>query len=300
MGGTSTSEEPLELSQDASIVDIGQSRPSLSDLYDIENADICTAAIRTIPRESYSDRIQLRVRDIKSNKIARRTLQVTVVIGALTVLYQFASLFPAFWNWVAASRGLEVQIQGEADSRQSLVYEFLALCENRNVWKPLELVSDLAYAAVQSQNLPLGPDCEKYLRAYPKAPPGIEKWILPGGTYAELYPAHTLQIILVAFMKQFVVLAVTSMLDPRLLELLKYGCSALGFWEALQSMSTRHKVLMCITEGMLVNPVLCFVVPVSKIAQSVTNAGLVSLFAFVFYLANMGGLDEDLVIGTAT
>jgi hypothetical protein len=117
-GGDSTSEEPLEPSQSASIIDIAQDRPSLSNTYDIENAEICTAAIRTIPRESASGRIRLRVRDIKSNKIARRTLQVTVVIGALTVLYQFTSLFPAFQNWLAASRELEVQIQGEADSRQ--------------------------------------------------------------------------------------------------------------------------------------------------------------------------------------
>lgn len=92
-----------------------------------------------------------------------------IVIGALTVLYQFVSLFPAFRNWVAASRGLQVPIQEEADSRQSLVYEFLALCENRKVWEPLDFVADLAYAPVQSQNLPLGPDCEKFLGAYPQS-----------------------------------------------------------------------------------------------------------------------------------
>lgn len=300
-GGTSMPEEPLEPSQGASIIDIAQSRPSLSDSYDIENAKIYTAAIKTIPRESASNRLRLRIRDIKSNKIARRTLQTMIVIGALTVLYQFVSLFPAFQNWHAASRGLQVQIQGEADSRQSLVYEFLTFCENRKVWEPLDLVADLAYAAIQSQNLPLGPDCEKYLGAYPKAPPGTEKWILPQGHYAYFYPPEN--YILGAIMKLFVALAVCSMVDQRFLRflgLLKYGCSALGFWKALQSMSARHDVLVCIAAGILLTPVfVCFVVPVSKIAQSVRNAGLVSLFAFVFYLASRGRLGENPVLGTA-
>ncbi len=131
--GESTSEEPLEPSQSASTIEIAQSRPPLSDSYGIENAEICAAAIRTIPHNSASDRIRLRVRDIKSNKIARRTLQTMIVIGALTVLYQFVSLFPAFQSGFAASRGLEVQLQGQADERQSLVYRFLTECDNRKV-----------------------------------------------------------------------------------------------------------------------------------------------------------------------
>jgi hypothetical protein len=106
------------------------SRRSLSDSYDPE---IWTAAIRNIPRSSASDRMRLRVQDIKSNKIARRTLQATVIIGAVTLLYQFVSLFPAFQSAFATSRGLEVQIQGEADSRQELTYAFLSECANRKV-----------------------------------------------------------------------------------------------------------------------------------------------------------------------
>jgi hypothetical protein len=77
--------------------------------------------------------MRLRVFDIKSNKIARRTLQAMVIIGAATLLYQFVSLFPAFQGAFATSRGLEVQIQGEADTRQGLAYAFLSECANRKV-----------------------------------------------------------------------------------------------------------------------------------------------------------------------
>lgn len=136
--------------------------------------------------------------------------------------------------------------------------------------------------------------------AYPKAPPGIEKWILPRETYAGFYPDLAPRVIGVAI-KQSVVLGVTSILDHPLLEPFEYGCSTLGFWIALSPMSARHKVLVCITAGILLSPVfVLIVVPVSKIAQSVTNVGLISLFAFVFYLANRGGLGENLVLGTAT
>ncbi|PMD36769.1 hypothetical protein L207DRAFT_89910 [Hyaloscypha variabilis F] len=104
--------------------------------------------------KTVSESVRSTVRDIKSNKIGRRTLQATVIIGILTLLYQFISLSPAF-------QALQVQIQGEVDSRQSVAYGFLSDCANR-----------------KSQNQPLGPDCEKYVTMTPKAPPDIDKWVI--------------------------------------------------------------------------------------------------------------------------
>ena len=76
--------------------------------------------------KTVSESVRSTVRDIKSNKIGRRTLQATVIIGILTLLYQFISLSPAF-------QALQVQIQGEVDSRQSVAYGFLSGCANRKV-----------------------------------------------------------------------------------------------------------------------------------------------------------------------
>jgi hypothetical protein len=57
-----------------------------------------------------------------------------VILGTITLFYQFVSLVPAFQGALAASRGLQVQIEGENDSRQSLAYGFLSECANRKVW----------------------------------------------------------------------------------------------------------------------------------------------------------------------
>jgi hypothetical protein len=107
-----------------------QPRPSLSDLFDLENAQFGTAAIRNIPRQSTRDRLRLKVRDIKSNKIARRTLKAMLAFGTIASLYQLISLFPAFQGAHAATRGLQLQ---ETDSRQNIAYGFLSICANRRV-----------------------------------------------------------------------------------------------------------------------------------------------------------------------
>jgi hypothetical protein len=111
-------------------VECAQSTTSLSNSHDPEN---CAATERDIGRKSASDHIRSRLRDINSNKIARRTLQAMVIIGTITLIYQIVSLGPAFQGALAASRGLHVQIQSEADSRQSLAYGFLSDCANRMV-----------------------------------------------------------------------------------------------------------------------------------------------------------------------
>jgi hypothetical protein len=107
-----------------------QPRPSLSDLFDLENTQLGTAAIRSIRRESTTDRIRLKVREIKSNKIARRTLKAMLAFGTIASLYQLISLFPAFQGAYAATRGLQLQ---ETDSRQNIAYGFLSNCANRRV-----------------------------------------------------------------------------------------------------------------------------------------------------------------------
>jgi hypothetical protein len=104
-----------------------------SDSYDVENAEICTAVIRNIPRKPLSDKIHLKVRDIKSNKIARRTFKAMLVFGIITLLYQFTSLGPQFQGAFAAASSLKVQIKGETDARQSNALEFLSICADRKV-----------------------------------------------------------------------------------------------------------------------------------------------------------------------
>jgi hypothetical protein len=77
--------------------------------------------------------LRVRVRKIFSNKIARRTLQIAFWMAVVTTIYYGTSLVPAFQGAVAATRGLQIQIESESDSRQTVAYGFLQECGNRKV-----------------------------------------------------------------------------------------------------------------------------------------------------------------------
>jgi hypothetical protein len=126
---------PPRISQDPQLLQQSSQppRPARLSLSDTYSADICTAAIRTIPKKTTSDRTRVILKDIKSNKIARRTLQAMVIFGVVTLLYQSVSLVPAFQGLLATYRGLQIQVQSEADSRQNVAYGFLSECSTRKV-----------------------------------------------------------------------------------------------------------------------------------------------------------------------
>jgi hypothetical protein len=77
--------------------------------------------------------LRARVRTILSNKIARLTLKIAFWMAVVTTIYYGTSLVPAFQGSVAATRGLQIQIESESDSRQTVAYGFLQECGNRNV-----------------------------------------------------------------------------------------------------------------------------------------------------------------------
>ncbi|KAN0115220.1 hypothetical protein V8E51_004764 [Hyaloscypha variabilis] len=138
-----------------------ENRRSLSDLYGLEKVEIGTAAVRNIPPQPTPDRRRLRLRDIKSNKIAHRTFNAMIIFGIVGLVYEYTSLGSQFWSAHTAARRLELQIQAGTDARQSMAYAFLAECANR-----------------KSNSLPLGPDCIKHLEMTPKAPSDILRWVV--------------------------------------------------------------------------------------------------------------------------
>jgi hypothetical protein len=77
--------------------------------------------------------LRVRIRKILSNKIARRCLHITIWMAVVTTIYYGASLVPAFQGAMAATRGLQLQIESESDSRQTVAYGFLQECGNRKV-----------------------------------------------------------------------------------------------------------------------------------------------------------------------
>lgn len=124
--------QPSPAVQTSAVDETSQSRISLSDSYDPE---ICTATVRNIGAKSTSKSLRLIQRDIKSNKIARRTLQTMIVFGVIGSLYYIISLVPQFQSVNAAIFGVQIQAKGETDSRQAIAYEFLSECANRKVWE---------------------------------------------------------------------------------------------------------------------------------------------------------------------
>jgi hypothetical protein len=104
-----------------------------SESYDTENAQIGIATIANIPRKKISDHIRLKVREIKSNKIARRTLKAMIIFGIIASLFQLTSLGPQIHGAYAAAAGLKIQMKGEADARQNIAFAFQSNCMNRKV-----------------------------------------------------------------------------------------------------------------------------------------------------------------------
>jgi len=72
-------------------------------------------------------------RDIMSNKIARRTLKTTIILGIFTVLYYCTSLVPSFQTANAAVQTLQLQKESGDESAQALAFQFLKECTNRKV-----------------------------------------------------------------------------------------------------------------------------------------------------------------------
>jgi hypothetical protein len=104
-------------------------RPS-SESYD---SDLHTATkcrfIKVEPATDLPPRVK--VRRILSKKTARRSLQITAWMAIITTIYYGISLFPAFCGAMDATRSVNLQIESESDSRQSVAYAFLQECENR-------------------------------------------------------------------------------------------------------------------------------------------------------------------------
>jgi hypothetical protein len=268
-------------------------------VYDLENAEICTAAARNIGANLASDRILLRIQDIKSNKIARQTLRTMVIIGALTLLYQFASLFPAFQGARTASRGLEVQVQGAADTRQSLAYSFISECMDRKVWALQNLTQDLLMVVSQSQDWPLGPDCVKYLTRTPKAPPDINKWMIePPWDLDYSSPARTsaTRRDIKLHITRSAPAVVPIMDQKRLRKLLEYGVFVLGSCSGARLLSAFQWSLIGIFTGILTIPVsVWFLVQVSSVVRSFTSAGIIFLFAMISSVVREGRIYEVFV-----
>jgi hypothetical protein len=128
--GKLLSAKPPETNPTSQPSSLAQPRTSLSSSYDPE---ICIASITTINKPASNVPLRFRVREVLSNKMARRSLQAMVIFGTITLFYQFISLVPAFQGALAASQGLRVQVESETDSRQSLTYGFLSECANRKV-----------------------------------------------------------------------------------------------------------------------------------------------------------------------
>lgn len=150
-------------------------RASLADSY---NGEIYEAdAARFIPVESARNwPLRAQVRSILRNGVARRTLHVTVLFGIVTIIYQGISLIPSFG-------GIEYLARSDVTSRQTVAYAFLQECANhkvrtRTTARIVGIYQLHADEWPQLYNLPLGPDCLKYLAMTPKAPPDIDKWMV--------------------------------------------------------------------------------------------------------------------------
>ncbi|PVH82259.1 hypothetical protein DL98DRAFT_530361 [Cadophora sp. DSE1049] len=103
--------------------------------------------------------IRNRIRNLRSKKLARRSLQTIFIFSILTLVYQGISLIPAFQS--ARSARLQLQMErSDEGGRQTLAYGFLSECANR-----------------KAQGLPLGTDCLIYLSKTPKAPWDMDKWM---------------------------------------------------------------------------------------------------------------------------
>ncbi|KAE8449083.1 hypothetical protein EG329_008466 [Mollisiaceae sp. DMI_Dod_QoI] len=102
-----------------------------------------------------------RQKETKPRSLAKRTFQVTLAFGILTLIYEAVSVLPAYHSALSAAEGVNLQVKSEADSRQALAYSFLQECENRKI-----------------QNLTLGDDCIINLAKTPKAPPDIDDWLM--------------------------------------------------------------------------------------------------------------------------
>jgi hypothetical protein len=84
-------------------------------------------------RKVENPRLRVKLRDVISNNIARRTLKITILFGVLTILYYCISLVPAFRAAGAAVESKEIQIKSAAGSSQGLAFGFLQECTNRLV-----------------------------------------------------------------------------------------------------------------------------------------------------------------------
>jgi hypothetical protein len=77
--------------------------------------------------------LRVKFRNILSNNIARRSLQVTIWFTLFTMVYYTISLIPAFQGVAAVTRGLQLQVESNSESSQTVAYGFLQECGNRKV-----------------------------------------------------------------------------------------------------------------------------------------------------------------------
>jgi hypothetical protein len=145
--------KPTQIKEEASKPDIplqalspsGKALSSISldplkkQLADTDSYDpvVCTATAAHFRKVEPATNLPLRVklRNILSNKIARRSLQVTIWFTLFTMVYYTISLIPAFQGAAAVTRGLQLQAESNSESSQTVAYGFLQECGNRKVWK---------------------------------------------------------------------------------------------------------------------------------------------------------------------
>jgi hypothetical protein len=96
---------------------------------------VCTATAAHFRKVEPATNLPLRVklRNILSNKIARRSLQITFWFTLFTIVYYTISLIPAFEGVTAMTRGLQLQKESNSESSQTVAYGFLQECGNRKV-----------------------------------------------------------------------------------------------------------------------------------------------------------------------
>ncbi len=131
-----------------------------SESYDTENAQIRIATVVKIPRKPISDHIRLKVREIKSSRIARLTLRAMIVFGIIGLHFQFTSLGPQIHGAYAAAAGLKIQTKGEADAGQNIAFAFQSTCMNRKVsmlqqWRDVLLMNTCRFRIYHSVQIAL-------------------------------------------------------------------------------------------------------------------------------------------------
>jgi hypothetical protein len=156
-------------------------------------------------------------------------------------------------------------------------------------------VVGLAHPVIKNQNLPLGPDCEKYLTKTPKAPPDIDKWVTtPGISSLGLTTRGTAFSI-----SQLLPAAAAILQRPAPRKVFKYAFFAWGACPVVLLLSAFKYDPVCTVTGILMSPVFTlFLLPMSRATLAVTVASFIFLFAMTSSIAFDGRMRAVFVCTT--